>query len=126
MGLSSSDRQPVGITPVDAYEKAREWYQTNTSLLTQQDSSYARDSEALIRTLPAGSDASDLEVRAVLGEIIYGNLGWAYHKDDGHYKMAAYAHAALETAGLNWTLTHNEREQLEKSKLWPHLCLSPR
>lgn len=56
-------------------------------------------SVALIDRLHEGSDLTQLELRAVLGEVIYGYLEWAYHENDGDFKMAAYAHAALEQAG---------------------------
>jgi hypothetical protein len=34
---------------------------------------------------------------------------------DGQYKMAAYAHSGLETAGLSYFLSNEEKENLKKS-----------
>jgi len=85
---------------------------------------YAKKSEALILALPPPDELSQLEIRAVLGEVIYGNLEWAYHQADSQYKMAAYAHGALEAAGLSWSLTEEDRKQLVGSRLWPHLMIN--
>jgi len=85
---------------------------------------YGKKSEALIRARPPASQLSDLEQRAVLGEVIYGNLEWAYHETDGQYKMAAYAHGALEAAGLSWSIGESEGQKLADSGLWPYLIIN--
>lgn len=86
MGLNADDKKPVGMSLADAYERIREWYSRNIALLRQKmgDCEYAKKSEGLIRALPPASQLSELEIRAVLGEVIYGNLEWAYHQTDGH------------------------------------------
>lgn len=40
-------------------------------------------------------------------------LEWAYHQFDGKFKMAAYAHAALDRAGLPFILTDQEKGDLQ-------------
>jgi hypothetical protein len=85
---------------------------------------YAKRSEELINALPAVDQLSQLEIRAVFGEVIYGHLEWAYHQSDGNYKMGAYAHGALETTGLNWSLNEQEKKKLKASVLWPYLMIS--
>jgi len=88
------------------------------------DPEYAKRSKELIGALPPAPKLNDLEIRAVLGEVIYGYLEWAYHETDGQYKMAAYAHGALEAAGLKCSLSETERQQLKGSTLWPYLMIN--
>ncbi|MGQ9581821.1 MAG: hypothetical protein ACUVT8_12905 [Armatimonadota bacterium] len=78
----------------------------------------------LIENLPDERELSDIEIRAILAEVITGKLEWAYHQSDGHYKMGAYARAALEQAELPSVLSDTERRQLRDSKIYPYL--SPR
>jgi len=126
MGLNAMDKKPQNMTLAEAYKNIRQWYSQNLSLLQQRlgDPEYAKKSEALIRALPPASELNDLEIRAVLGQVISGNLEWAYHETDGQYKMAAYAHGALEAAGLNKSLSETERQQLKGSALWPYLMIN--
>ncbi|WP_347242855.1 hypothetical protein, partial [Thermogutta sp.] len=105
MGLLASDKKPAQISLKDAYCKIRKWYQANVDMVRSRNDDYGNRSAALIEALPPVDMLSDLEIRAILGEVIYGNLEWAYHKDDGAYKMAAYAHGALEAAGQSWSLS---------------------
>lgn len=126
MGLDPNDKKPKQISLAQAYEHIRRWYSQNLPLLRQRmgEREDGKKSEALIKGLPPASKLTDLEIRAVLGEVIYGNLEWAYHETDGQYKMAAYAHGALEAAGQNWSLSEGERHQLKGSTLWPHLMIN--
>mgnify|MGYP001054571199 CR=1 FL=1 len=124
MGLLSNDKRPENISLKDAYSKIRRWYRANIKFLKNLNNDYGKRSLALIRVLPPTKIITDIEIRAIFGEVIYGNLEWAYHEDDGRYKMAAYAHGALEASGLDWQLSENERKQLIKSVLWPHLIIS--
>jgi imidazolonepropionase-like amidohydrolase len=75
----------------------------------------------LVDNLPDQSELSDIEIRAVLVEVISGKLEWAYHQSDGDYKMAAYAHAALEQAGLPTFLSEAEKRELRGSRIYPFL-----
>lgn len=122
MGLDKSDQLPQNITLSDAYQSVRKWYQTNIKEIERKGGDYATRSVSLIRALPDA--ASDLETRAVLGEVIYGNLEWAYHQSDGKYKMAAYAHAALKSTGHDFRLSDEDKTKLKGSKLWPHLSIN--
>ena len=126
MGLLPSDPKPTSISLEDAYRSVRDWYTANIPLLRERmgDRPDAQKSEGLIRALPTADTLSVLEIRAVLGEVIYGNLEWAYHESDGQFKMAAYSHAALEQAGYDWSLSESERDQLRSSSLWPYLIIS--
>jgi len=124
MGLSSTDKKPVDISLKEAYFKIQKWYQANIDMARSRNDDYGNRSAALIEALPQADLLTDLEIRAILGEVIYGNLEWAYHEDDGEYKMAAYAHGALESAGISWSISGEERDQLKNSALWPHLMIS--
>jgi hypothetical protein len=126
VGLSSTDPKPTEITLEDAYERIREWYTANVPLLKERMKGrpYPKESEELMCALPASGSLTGLEIRAVLGEVIYGYLEWAYHESDGRFKMAAYAHAALEQAGLEIGLSTREKEQIRSSALWPYLIIS--
>lgn len=126
MGLNADDKKPIGMSLVETYENIRRWYSSSVPLLHEKTGGddYARKSVALIHALPPVSRISDLEIRAVLAEVIYGNLEWGYHQSDGNYKMAAYAHAALETAGTSCLINEQEEQKLKASALWPYLMIN--
>ena len=122
MGLNRDDRLPEGISMREAYSAVRSWYKQNCAELANRDDSYARGAEALIAALPSESLVTDLEIRAVFGQVIGGFLEWGYHQCDGSYKMAAYALAALEESGYKtWLLNQTDMEDLKGSRLWPHI-----
>ena len=121
MGLSSTDRKPVGISLRDAYSAIRTWYQCNIAGIQARGDAYGQASAALIQALPIASALSDVEIVAVFREVIAGYLEWAYHQSDGHYEMAVYAQAALETLGRSYSLTPEETQQLQTSVLWPFI-----
>ena len=116
MGLSNDDRIPCNISLNDAYTRIKEWYQNNIDIAnyTKLDSEYRNSSIKLIKNLPELNIISELEMRAILSEIICGKLERGYHKDDGTYKMGAYAHGALESNNLSWQLTEIEKKELSK------------
>jgi hypothetical protein len=118
MGLSQSDKKPVCISLEKAYSKIRKWYKANIDMVRSRNDDYGDRSVMLIEALPEANMLTDLEIRAVLGEVIYGRLEWAYHQDDGDFKMAAYSHAALDKAGISWNLSDEDKEQLKNSTLW--------
>lgn len=126
MGLNADDKMPIGMSLIDAYKSVRRWYSGSIPLLREKmgGSDYAKKSEALIHALPPASQLSELEIRAVLGEVIYGNLEWGFHQTDGNYKMSAYAFAALETAGTDWSFNEQEMHKLKASPLWPLLMIN--
>jgi hypothetical protein len=121
MALSHGDDLPRSITLAEAYMKIRGWYREHADSITVQDEDYRQRSQALIRALPTARTLTELEIRAVLEEVISGLLEWAYHQSDGDFKMAAYATKALESAGLPKWLSKDEIEQLRMSRLWPFL-----
>ena len=126
MGLDPNDKKPKDVSLAQAYEQIRQWYSKNLPLLRERmgERDYGKRSEALIKVLPPATELTDLEIRAVLGEVICGNLEWGYHETDGQYKMGAYAHGALEAAGVKWSFSDAEKQKLRGSALWPHLMIS--
>ena len=124
MGLLPSDKIPPNVSFRDAYSKIREWCQANVEIPESRNDEYGNRGATLTKALPLHDNLSDLEIQAVLGEVIYGNLEWAYHQDDGAYKMAAYAQGALEATGLSFVLSSDEKAKLQDSPLWTHLTLS--
>jgi hypothetical protein len=112
---------PGGIPIEAAYAAIRAWCQAHVDdpMPVRGPSAASRQ---LVAVLPEPSVASELEMRAVLGELITGNLAWAYRKTDGLHPMAAYAHAGLEHAGVTTEIRDpDEREQLRTSPIWPFL-----
>lgn len=120
-----NDSTPHGISPSDAYAAIRDWYRQNPPPRSEEENyedNYNRLSRVLISALPSPSKVSEVEMVAVFCEVIRGNLEYAYHADDGHYKMSAYAKAALETMSHDHLLlSDSELWQLRESRLWPYL-----
>ena len=136
MGLSNEDKTPDGISLREAYTKIKQWYKINTPLLTQDSSGilhtgglvtqrnyskYANAALDLVNSLPDENGLSEVEIRAILSEVISGKLEWAYHESDGDFKMAAYAHAALKKANKPLFLPKEVKVELKKSLLYPYL-----
>ena len=136
MGLAPDDPKPARITIREAYTKIKQWYQANAAqfsdsppeeiraggvTIARDFGSHAKACLDLVENLPEEQTLSDLEIRAVLAEVIAGKLEWAYHQSDGAYKMAAYAHAALEQAGLPLFLSETEKGQLKSSRVYSYL-----
>ena len=121
MGLYLLDKKPHGISIQEAYSSIRSWYQAYSEELASRrvDHTYAQKSIALIRALPEGIQLSDIEMKAVFFEVICGLLEWGYHESDGRYKMAAYAHAAIEAHGGYIERSDNDTQRLKESILWP-------
>ena len=77
----------------------------------------------LINHLPNINSISDIEIRVILAEIICGNLEWAYHENDGEFKMAAYAHQSLERyGGFQGAFLKEDIETLKILPIWNYLC----
>lgn len=126
MAPGNGDRIPTGISMSDAYAKIRDWYQRNVQKAIDRGDDYGRRSAALINALPAASATTDLEKRAIFGEVLASLLEWAYVESDGEYKMYAYAKGALQTLGIDYQLSAEEIADLRKSRLWPFLTYSHR
>lgn len=126
MGFSGSSMNPENISLKEAYSTIRKWYQANIDVARGRDDFY-NCSVALIEALPEANVVTELEIRAILGEVIYGYLEWGYYEYDGNYHMASYAHGALDAAGLPFSIeniSEDESNQLKNSTLWPHLIIN--
>lgn len=103
VGLSSDDARPVGIALQDAYAAVRGWYQANVARLATDPTRgiHAAAAKTFVASMPAPQNASREEVIDTFRRVIAGDLEWAYHESDGQYKMAAYAWAACDAAGID-------------------------
>ena len=115
MGLKANEQYNGNISLRDSYKKIRAWYTANRDTNLASDANYRGASNALIDALP--DDPSDLEIRAVLEQIIRGNLEWGFHQSDGQYKMAAYALGAIQSQSLPMFMSDQDRSALSKSPL---------
>lgn len=91
MGLNSEDKRPSRMSVDEAYEAIRAWYQANRHRAPD-------DSKPVIDGMLPAREATLDQKLAIFREVIAHNMEWAYHEDDGQYKMAAYAIAGLEAA----------------------------
>ena len=122
MGLDASDSLPKGIQLKDAYSAVYTWYRANTKEIQNSKDTYRQRSLGLINALPAPDSATPAEMAVVLGEVVYGNLEWAYHRSDGKYKMAAYAHAFFDGRQKgSHSPTRDEMAQVKAGRLGSHL-----
>ena len=117
MGLNVYDPRPAGISLGDAYAAIRRWYQAIAPSIYDGNDIHGGRFLDFITSLPHAEKLDDVEIRAVLGEVLYGSLEWGYHESDGQFKMAAYAHAALEAAQFGLSLSSAEKLQLAESSL---------
>jgi hypothetical protein len=103
MALNRDDPRPDGISIKDAYAAIRAWYQANVDIYASdpQRGHHAVASKAYIESLLASDRATQKEMEDTLRRVLADDLEWAYHESDGRFKMAAYAEAAFETAGVN-------------------------
>lgn len=121
MGLNRDDPLPMGTSLANAYTAIRKWCKVNARRQAELGNQHAVQCSDLVAALPPAEQLTELEIRAVLGEVIYGSLEWAYHQSDGRYKMAAYAHAALDNAHLPLGISSEEKVALRESFLAQHL-----
>jgi len=98
----SDDALPVGISPIDAYRAIRAWYQANTDriALDPDRGGPAAAAKPYVDGMPAAEVATNEQMTDAFRRVLTRDLEWAYHDSDGSYKMAAYAQAACETAGI--------------------------
>ena len=120
MGLGADDAIPNQISLRNAYSAVRDWYRTHVAEVPDWDTAEAARSVLLIKALPESSGLSDLEMRAVLAEVLAGRMEWAYHRSDGAYKMAAYAEALADDDGR--LVVEGELAELRRSALAPYLA----
>jgi hypothetical protein len=103
LGLHPSDPKPDGISFEDAYAAVRTWYQANTERLAAdpERGKHAMPCKAYVESLPPPDRATQDEIEDTLRRVLSQDLEWGYHESDRSFKMAAYAFAAFETAGVN-------------------------
>jgi hypothetical protein len=103
VGLNPDDARPEGISFRDAYAAVRTWLQANVDRFAQdpQRGTNASETKPYIESLPPPEDATETEMQDALRRIIHSDLEWAYHEDDGSFKMAAYAWGAFDAAGVD-------------------------
>ena len=115
---------PDGISMLDAYAAIHDWCCTHVDDL-EVPTGLGERQRSLVSALPQPADASVVEMRAVFGELIGGNLAWAYRKTDGAHRMAEYAHSALRGADVSQEIVDlAEREALLASPMGPYLFCS--
>jgi hypothetical protein len=101
-----------------AYERIRNWYREHPGL-NKGSAEYVTASNLLINALQA--QASELEMRAVMKEVLAGLLEWGHGQSDGQQTMAAYAQEAVASFG-GYSLREAEEAELRRtSSLWPYL-----
>lgn len=103
MGLQSDDARPDGIALGDAYAAIRTWYQANVDRLAADPDrgTYPAAAKSFVASMPAAHVATRDEMVDTFRRVIAGDLEWAFHETDGRYKMAAYAWAACDAAGID-------------------------
>jgi hypothetical protein len=113
MGLLPEDRIPNAMTPRQALAKIYRLLDANMEMIRR----YVEDVAPSVQVMEHADKMTDLEVRALLGEVIYGRLEYFYHVSDGQYKMAAYVEAAMKSDDELLSFTDEERVELKGSKL---------
>jgi hypothetical protein len=99
-----------------AYKHVRDWYLANLELAPKlaQTPFVADRARTLITSL--SESLSQLEMRAVLHEVIEGLLDWGAAQSDGQFLMSDYARAGLESSGGE-RFTMDERSRLQGTSL---------
>jgi hypothetical protein len=114
----------AGVSMRDAYAAIHDWVRSHVDD-PDTPTGLGERSRALVAAMPQVEDATEVEMRAVFGELIGGNLAWAYRKTDGTHRMAEYAHEALRCAGVSHEISDPaEREALLASPMRPYLFCS--
>jgi tetratricopeptide (TPR) repeat protein len=108
---------------LDAYTSVRLWYQANIHRLDERNDEYSDMSRRLILALPDPTAATQLEMRAVMAQVISGGLEWAYAQSDGRSTMSEYAKKSVEPFG-GYSLSDDDRSALQTSVLWKYLGYS--
>ncbi len=125
------DRLPKRMTLMKAYKAIYRWYRSNRDFFERFVYFKSLKSDriqaliALSNALPKPNNISEIEIRAVLIEVIKGNLEDCYSASDGSYKMCAYSRAGLDSIGKGESeFTPEEMSLLAVSPLWPYLYAS--
>jgi hypothetical protein len=103
MSLDSDDELPNGISLSDAYAAIRAWYQSNVDRFAADPDRgrYPQASKPYITSMPSPENATREQMVDAFRRVIAAALEGGYHKSDGRYKMAAYAIAASNAAGID-------------------------
>jgi hypothetical protein len=111
------------ITIREGFEYIRSWFILHKQDLKNRNlsSAYIEKSLRLIELIEGNQKLNELEMKAILVEVLSGNLEWAYGESDGKYTMADYAHAALKTLFNGWDFSDKEKSKLQKSSLANYL-----
>jgi len=101
MGLDSNDSLPKGMDAREAYRKVFHWFKAHKVprkyfTRTDETDDYGKKSQKYIDNLPEPEKVTNEQILEVMEEILTSRLEWAYHKSDGKYKMAAYAHVVMD------------------------------
>ena len=109
------DRQDKLNIPLrTAYAKIIEWYIANIA-------DAPKNSQELISVFPKSEEATELEMRCIMSEVIGGNLEYAGYKNgDGEFYWSDYAEASYGSVGFKH-LNKKEVTEIKKSKLFQYL-----
>src|SRR5438309_12027973 len=98
MSAASEDPRLATMSSRDAYATIRAWYQANVEMCAAdpQLRPHALASKGYVESLPPPEQATQAGIEDTLRRVLSGDREWGYHKSDGDFKMAAYAHAGFE------------------------------
>jgi len=113
---SSSSSGPISIQ--EAFKCVTRWYKANIGLVQESGANAFTKKRApeVIEVLT--ESLSELEMRAVLNEIVsdWGILAWARTASDGSHSMEEYARAGLKASGEP-TFTEVEKSKIKRTSL---------
>ena len=87
------------------YSQLRNWYQANAQTLLDSAPPASRRAESIVKSLPVidalppESDLTDLEIRVVFFEVVYGVLAWSYWDKIGDRSVYELVASTLQQAG---------------------------
>ena len=109
-----SDNTPATMPLEIAYRRVRAWFLANVNRASELATTpfVAERARTLITNLP--ESLTDLEMRAVLHEVLEGLLDWGATGSDGEARMSDYARAGLSASGGE-RFSIDERSKLQAS-----------
>lgn len=123
------DKFPSRMTLGKAYQAIYNWYKANVQYFLylfqdQPNRLFTPHFFELVENLPLPEEISDIEIKAILREVIAGHLEACFGASDGKYKMSVYARAGLkaigDTSGIG-EFTDEDIESLKNTTLWLYL-----
>lgn len=125
MADKSSDKQPIGISLLQAYTAIYDWFTASARRTPEPSDHYWRRSLPLIQALPRPDKATPAEMAVVLGEVIYGKFEWAFTQSDGKFMMSDYAEAYFSSRGAGvHNPTDEEVSAVRSSPIWPYVSVN--